>query len=183
MTRLTVIAGPTAVGKGTVVRYILEHNPEILLSVSVTTRKPRVGEIDGVHYYFVSNERFDQMIADDELLEYAVVHQTNRYGTPRRPVDEALAAGKQMILEIDIQGAQQVKESMPEANLIFIAPPSLEELNRRLLGRGTESAEEIAIRLETAAVEMGSQGLFDHVVINDEVAECAAEVLDLMKTS
>ena len=183
MTRLTVIAGPTAVGKGTVVRYILEQNPEILLSVSATTRQPRIGEIDGVHYFFVSNERFDQMIADNELLEYAVVHQTNRYGTPRKPVEEALAAGKQMILEIDIQGAQQVKESMPEANLIFIAPPSLEELNRRLLGRGTESAEEIAIRLETAAIEMSGQDLFDHVVINDEVAECAAEVLDLMKTS
>ncbi len=182
MTRLTVIAGPTAVGKGTVVRYLLDKHPEILLSVSATTRQPRVGEIDGVHYYFVSNERFDQMIADNELLEYAVVHQTNRYGTPRKPVERALEAGQQMILEIDIQGAQQVKESMPDANLIFIAPPSLEELNKRLLGRGTESAEEIAIRLETAKVEMSSKSLFDHVVINDEVADCAQEVLDLMKT-
>lgn len=183
MTRLTVIAGPTAVGKGTVVRYILEQHPEILLSVSATTRKPRAGEIHGVHYYFVSNEEFDEMISNKELLEYAIVHQLNRYGTPRKPVEDALQAGKQIILEIDIQGAQQVKKSMPEANLIFIAPPSLEELNRRLLGRGTESAEEIAIRLETAKVEMGSQGLFDHVVVNGEVAECAAEVLDLMKTS
>ena len=182
MTRLTVIAGPTAVGKGTVVRYLLDKHPEILLSVSATTRQPRVGEIDGVHYYFVSNERFDQMIADNELLEYAVVHQTNRYGTPRKPVEQALEAGQQMILEIDIQGAQQVKESMPDANLIFIAPPSLEELNKRLLGRGTESAEEIAIRLETAKVEMNGKSLFDHVVINDEVADCAQEVLDLMKS-
>jgi guanylate kinase len=183
MTRLTVIAGPTAVGKGTVVRYLLEHNPEILLSVSVTTRQPRIGEIDGVHYFFVSNEQFDQMITNNELLEYAVVHQSNRYGTPRKPVEEALEADKQIVLEIDIQGARQVKDSMPEANLIFIAPPSLEELKRRLIGRGTESAEEIAIRLETAEVEMASQSLFDHVVINEEVAQCAAEVLDLMKTS
>jgi guanylate kinase len=183
MTRLTVIAGPTAVGKGTVVRYLLEHNPEILLSVSVTTRQPRMGEIDGEQYFFVSNEQFDQMITNNELLEYAVVHQSNRYGTPRKPVEEALEADKQIILEIDIQGARQVKDSMPEANLIFIAPPSLEELKRRLIGRGTESAEEIAIRLETAEVEMASQRLFDHVVINEEVAQCAAEVLDLMKTS
>jgi guanylate kinase len=183
MTRLTVIAGPTAVGKGTVVRYLLEQHPEILLSVSATTRKPRVGEIHGDHYFFVSNQEFDEMIANNELLEYAVVHQTNRYGTPRKPVEDALQAGKQMILEIDIQGAQQVKQAMPEANLIFIAPPSLEELNRRLIGRGTETTEEIAIRLQTAKVELDSQSLFDHVVINDEVAQCAAEVLDLMQTS
>ena len=183
MTRLTVIAGPTAVGKGTVVRHLLETHPEFLLSVSATTRNPRSGEVEGRDYYFVSNERFDDMIANDELLEYAVVHQVNRYGTPREPVEKALAAGKQIILEIDIQGAEQVKRSMPEANLIFIAPPSLEELKRRLIGRGTESQDEIAIRLQTAEVEMGAQHLFDHIVVNREVAECAQEVLDLMKTS
>ena len=183
MTRLTVIAGPTAVGKGTVVRYLLEHNPEIQVSVSATTRSPRVGETNGVEYFFVSNEEFDRMIANDELLEYATVHLNNRYGTPRGPVENALAAGKQIILEIDIQGAEQVKESMPEANLIFIAPPSLEELKKRLVGRGTETSEEIAIRLETAEIEMASQGLFDHVVVNHEVAQCAQEVLDLMQSS
>lgn len=183
MTRLTVIAGPTAVGKGTVVRYLLEHNPEIQVSVSATTRSPRVGETNGVEYFFVSNEEFDRMIENDELLEYATVHLNNRYGTPRGPVESALAAGKQMILEIDIQGAEQVKASMPEANLIFIAPPSLEELKKRLVGRGTETPEEIAIRLETAEIEMAAQGLFDHVVVNHEVAQCAQEVLDLMQSS
>jgi guanylate kinase len=183
MTRLTVIAGPTAVGKGTVVRYLLEHNPEILVSVSATTRSPRVGETNGVEYFFVSNEEFDRMIANDELLEYATVHLSNRYGTPRGPVERALSAGKQIILEIDIQGAEQVKASMPEANLIFIAPPSLEELKRRLVGRGTETPEEIAIRLKTAEIELAARDSFDHVVINHEVAQCAQEVLDLMKSS
>jgi guanylate kinase len=183
MTRLTVIAGPTAVGKGTVVRHLLESNPEIRLSVSATTRAPRSGEVNGVDYFFVSHEQFDQMIANDELLEYAVVHLQNKYGTPREPVDKALAEGKQVILEIDIQGAEQVKAAMPEANLIFIAPPSLEELKRRLAGRGTETPEEIAIRLKTAETELASQDAFDHVVINNEVAQCAQEVLDLMQSS
>jgi len=183
MTKLTVIAGPTAVGKGTVVRYILEQNPEILVSVSATTRLPRSGEVHGRDYFFVTSEEFDEMVASNQLLEYAVVHQTNRYGTPRGPVDAALKAGKHMILEIDIQGAEQVKSSMPEANLIFIAPPNLEELQRRLVGRGTESPEEIAVRLQTAEIEMAAQDLFDHTVINREVAQCAQEVLDLMKSS
>jgi guanylate kinase len=183
MTRLTVIAGPTAVGKGTVVRYLLEHNPEILVSVSVTTRAPRVGEVNGVDYYFVSNEDFDEMISKNELLEYATVHLNNRYGTPRAPVEKALANGQQIILEIDIQGAEQVKASMPEANLIFIAPPSLEELKKRLVGRGTETPEDVEIRLNTAKIELAAQDLFDHVVINHEVAQCAQEVLDLMQSS
>jgi guanylate kinase len=183
MTRLTVIAGPTAVGKGTVVRHLLESNPDIRLSVSATTRAPRSGEVNGVDYFFVSHEQFDQMIANDELLEYAVVHLQNKYGTPREPVEKALAEGKQVILEIDIQGAEQVKAAMPEANLIFIAPPSLEELKRRLAGRGTETPEEIAIRLKTAETELASQDAFDHVVINNEVAQCAQEVLDLMQSS
>jgi guanylate kinase len=183
MTRLTVIAGPTAVGKGTVVRHLLESHPEILLSISATTRSPRAGEVDGVDYFFVSHDLFDQMIANDELLEYAVVHLKNKYGTPRGPVEKALSEGKQIILEIDIQGAEQVKASMPDANLIFIAPPSLEELKKRLAGRGTETPEEIEIRLKTAEVELASQDSFDHVVINTDVAECAQEVLDLMQSS
>ena len=183
MTRLTVIAGPTAVGKGTVVRHLLESHPEILLSISATTRSPRAGELDGVDYFFVSHDKFDQMIANDELLEYAVVHLRNKYGTPRGPVEKALSEGKQIILEIDIQGAEQVKASMPDANLIFIAPPSLEELQKRLAGRGTETPEEIEIRLKTAEVELASQDSFDHVVINTDVAECAQEVLDLMQSS
>jgi len=181
MTKLTVIAGPTAVGKGTVVRYILEHNPEVKLSVSATTRVPRPGEVDGVHYFFVSEARFDEMISNNELLEYAVVHKTHRYGTPRKPVEEAIANNQQIILEIDLQGARLVKTAMPEANLIFIAPPSWEELGRRLAERGTETQEQIAVRLETAKAEMAAQGEFDHVVINEEVAKCAQEVLELMQ--
>lgn len=183
MNRLTVIAGPTAVGKGTVVRWLLSQDPNIQVSVSATTREPRPGEVHGESYYFVSNEEFDQMIQDGELLEYAVVHGQNRYGTPRKPVEAALASGKQVILEIDLQGARQIKQSMPSANLIFIAPPNWEELERRLAIRGTESPEQIAVRLQTAEQEMAAQGEFDHVVINNEVAQCGQEVLDLMQAS
>ena len=181
MTKLTVIAGPTAVGKGTVVRRILEIDPAVQLSVSVTTREPRPGEIDGVHYHFVSVEQFDQMIRDGELLEYAVVHKSHKYGTPRKPVEDAIAKNQQIILEIDLQGARQVKTAMPDANLIFIAPPSWEELGRRLAERGTETNEQIAVRLDTAKAEMAAQGEFDHVVINEDVAKCAHEVLELMQ--
>lgn len=181
MSRLTVISGPTAVGKGTVVREILNRHPEILVSVSVTTRPPRPGEVDGVHYIFVDDATFDSMIQENQLLEYATVHQTHRYGTPRGPVEAAIANNKEIILEIDVQGARQVKKSLPGANLIFIAPPSEEELRRRLEMRGTESAEQIAIRLETAKHEMAATSEFDHVVINHEVAQAAEEVLELMK--
>ena len=179
--RLTVIAGPTAVGKGTVIKHILANYPQVKLSVSATTRAPRPGEVDGVSYHFLSTDAFDAKIADGQMLEYAVVHGANKYGTLREPVEQALAAGEQIILEIDIQGARQVKAAMPEANLIFIAPPSWEELVHRLTGRGTESAEEQARRLETASTELAAQGEFDHVVINDEVAECARRIVELMQ--
>jgi len=181
MTKLTVIAGPTAVGKGTVVRYILEHHPEVKLSISATTREPRPGELDGFHYHFVSDAQFDEMIKKGELLEYAVVHKKHKYGTPRNPVEEAIANNQQIILEIDLQGARLVKKAMPEANLIFIAPPSWEELGRRLAERGTESPEQIAVRLETAKEELAAQAEFDHVVVNEDVAKCAQDVLDLMQ--
>lgn len=180
--RLTVIAGPTAVGKGTVVSYILEHYPGIKLSVSATTRSPRPGEVDGVSYYFWSHEQFDQAIADQQMLEYAVVHGVNKYGTPKAPIEAALAHDELILLEIDIQGARQVKKAMPNARLIFIAPPSWDELVRRLKGRGTESAEEQQRRLETAKVELAAAKEFDHVVVNDEVARCAAEVVNLMQS-
>jgi len=183
MSRLTVIAGPTAVGKGTVVRWLLDNDPNIQVSVSATTRSPRPGEIDGQSYFFVSTGEFEKMIAAGELLEYAVVHGSNYYGTPRKPVEQALAAGKQVILEIDLQGARQIKESMPEANLIFIAPPNWDELERRLALRGTETPEQIAVRLATAREEMAATAEFDHVVINTEVAECGQQVLDLMQAS
>jgi guanylate kinase len=179
--RLTVIAGPTAVGKGTVIRHILVNHPEIRLSVSATTRAPRAGEQDGVSYYFLTKEEFEKAIAAGQMLEYAVVHGENYYGTPRGPVDDALAHGDLMILEIDIQGARQVKKAMPEASLIFIAPPSWEELVRRLQGRGTETAGEQERRLETARQELEAQSEFDYVVVNDDVAECASKVVDLMQ--
>lgn len=181
MTRLTVIAGPTAVGKGTVVRELLKQSDNIVLSVSATTREPRPGEVNGVDYFFLSHEDFDQMIAKGQMLEYAIVHGTNKYGTPREPVEAALAAGKEVVLEIDIQGARQVKRAMPEALLIFIAPPSWDELVRRLSLRGTETEDEQARRLETARQELASADEFDAVIINEDIAKCAREVLDLIQ--
>ncbi len=179
--QLIVLAGPTAVGKGTVVKHILGHYPNVHLSVSATTRSPRPGEIEGQSYFFLTHEKFDEMIASGDMLEYAVVHGENKYGTPKQPVLDALKEGKQVILEIDIQGARQVKKSMPEAKLVFIAPPSWYDLVMRLQGRGTETAVEQTRRLETAKLELAAQSEFDYVVINDEVARCASEVVDLMQ--
>jgi guanylate kinase len=180
--RLLVLAGPTAVGKGTVARYIVDHNPDVQLSVSATTRSPRPGEIDGEHYYFLTDAEFDELIADGQMLEYAVVHGAHRYGTPKAPVEAALAHGKNVLLEIDIQGARQVKQALPEAITVFLAPPSWDELVRRLEGRGTENAEQQARRLETARQELAAQGEFDRVLVNDEVAKCAAKVVELLKS-
>ncbi|MFK4850637.1 guanylate kinase [Microbacterium sp. ZW T6_19] len=177
--RLLVLAGPTAVGKGTVAAHIREHNPEIHLSVSATTRAPRPGEIDGVHYYFVDDAEFDRLIADGELLEYAVVHNKSRYGTPRAPIDAALSEGKTVLLEIDLQGARQVRRAEPAATLIFLLPPTWDELVQRLVGRGTENAEERARRLKTAKVELAAQNEFDHLIVNEDVATAAAEVVEL----
>ncbi len=175
-----MIAGPTAVGKGTVARRILETNSDIVLSVSATTRAPRKGEIDGKSYFFLSDAEFDRLIEAGEMLEFAVVHGTHRYGTPKKPVLAALEAGKTVLLEIDIQGASQVKEQMPEAITVFIAPPSWQELVRRLEGRGTENAAEMQRRLATARVELEAQDRFDHVVVNDDVAKCAQSVVELL---
>lgn len=181
--RLLVLAGPTAVGKGTVAAHIREHHAEIHLSVSATTRAPRPGEIDGVHYYFVTDAEFDRLIADHELLEYAVVHNQSRYGTPRAPIDAALAAGKTVLLEIDLQGARQVRAAEPAATLIFLLPPSWDELVNRLVGRGTEGADERARRLRTAKVELAAQNEFDHLIVNADVAVAAAEVVELSISS
>jgi guanylate kinase len=178
--RLVVLAGPTAVGKGTVSRYIREHYPNVLLSISATTRAPRPGEVDGEHYYFVSDAQFDEMIARGEFLEWATVHNASRYGTPRPPIDAALAEGKSVLLEIDLQGARSVRREMPEALLVFLLPPSWEELVRRLVGRGTEDAAEQARRLETAKVELRSADEFDVKVVNREVGQAAAEVVELL---
>jgi guanylate kinase len=180
--RLVVLAGPTAVGKGTVASYIRDNYPDVLLSVSATTRTPRPGEVEGVNYFFVSDEEFDRMIEEDELLEHATVHNSHRYGTPRGPIDAALERGDSVLLEIDIQGARQVRRHMPEATLVFLVPPSWDELVRRLIGRGTEDAAEQARRLETAHIELAAQDEFDHRIVNSDVATAAAEVVDLLVT-
>lgn len=179
--RLTVLAGPTAVGKGTVARHIREHYPDVMLSVSATTRHPRPGEVDGVDYYFVDDAEFDRLIAEHELLEWAKVHNSYRYGTPRAPIERALADGRSVLLEIDLQGARQVRAAMPEAVLVFLAPPSWDELVRRLIGRGTESPEEQHRRLTTAKVELAAQDEFDASVVNGTVADAARDVVELMK--
>jgi guanylate kinase len=178
--RLTVLAGPTAVGKGTVSADIRARYPQVWLSVSMTTRAPRPGEVDGLHYHFVSPERFDEMAERGELLEWAVVHGRNRYGTPRGPVEERLAAGEPALLEIDLQGARQVRESMPDARFVFLAPPSWDELVRRLVGRGTEDEEERERRLASARVELAAESEFDHVVVNDDVHRATDEIVRLM---
>jgi guanylate kinase len=179
--RLTVLAGPTAVGKGTVAADVRRNHPEVWISVSVTTRPPRPGEVHGKHYWFVSDAEFDAMVAHGELLEWAVVHKAARYGTPRRPVDEALAAGRPALLEIDLQGARQVRASMPEALFVFLAPPSWEELVRRLVGRGTESAEERERRRVTAREELAAEAEFDVTVVNTEVHAASEELVALMR--
>jgi guanylate kinase len=178
--RLVVLAGPTAVGKGTVSTYIRDNYPDVHLSVSATTRKPRPGEIDGVHYFFVSDDEFDEMIESGQMLETATVHNSFRYGTPRPPIDAALAEGKSVLLEIDLQGARSVRRAMPEAVLVFLLPPTWEELVRRLIGRGTEDSVEQARRLETAKIELAAQDEFDYKVINSEVSRAAQEVVDLL---
>jgi guanylate kinase len=181
--RLTVLAGPTAVGKGTVAADIRRNHPEVWISVSATTRKPRPGEIHGRHYWFVTDEEFDDLIAGGELLEWAVVHGAARYGTPRRPVERALAAGKPALLEIDLQGARQVRRTMPEAFFVFLSPPSWEELVRRLVGRGTETTEERERRLETARAELAAESEFDVTVVNTEVHAASEELVALMTSS
>jgi guanylate kinase len=178
--RLVVLAGPTAVGKGTVAAEVRDTHPEVWISVSATTRRPRPGEEDGVHYWFVADEEFDRMVADGELLEWALVHQSARYGTPRRPVERALAEGRPAMLEIDLQGARQVRETMPEALFVFLKPPSWDELVRRLVGRGTESAEERALRLDTARLELAAEAEFDVTIVNHEVHAAADELVALM---
>ena len=180
--RLTVLAGPTAVGKGTLTAWMREHHPEIWISVSVTTRRRRPEEQDGVHYHFVSEDEFDRMVADDELLEWAVVHRTARYGTPRGPVEEALAEGRPALLEIDLQGARQVRERMPEARFVFLAPPSWEELVRRLVGRDTEGDAERAQRLEIARAELAAKREFDVTVVNRQIHDAGEELVELLRS-
>ncbi|GAA3771731.1 hypothetical protein GCM10022240_24750 [Microbacterium kribbense] len=179
--RLLVLAGPTAVGKGTVAAHIKAHHPEILLSVSATTRPPRPGEVEGEHYFFVDDAGFDTLVADGALLEHATVHNRYRYGTPRRPIEQALEQGRTVLLEIDLQGARQVRDADASAALVFLLPPSWDELVQRLVGRGTEDEAERARRLRTARVELAAQAEFDYRVVNDDVARAAAEVAALAR--
>ncbi len=180
--RLVVLAGPTAVGKGTLAAYVRTRHPEVWLSVSATTRAPRPGEVDGVHYLFVDDAEFDRLVAEDQLLEWAVVHGRHRYGTPRGPVDEALAAGRPAMLEIDLQGARQVRRTMPEALFVFLKPPSWDELVRRLVGRGTETAEERERRLATAREELAAETEFDVTIVNHEVGDAGEELVALLSS-
>ena len=178
--QLTVLAGPTAVGKGTVAAEIRRNHPEIWISVSATTRHPRPGEVHGRHYWFVTDQEFDELISRDQLLEWAVVHGKARYGTPRKPVEQALAEGRPVLLEIDLDGARQVRKSVPDALLVFLAPPSWEELERRLVGRGTESEDERTRRLETAKAEMAAESEFDVTLVNTEIHAASEELVALM---
>lgn len=177
--RLTVLSGPSGVGKSTVVAHMRKVHPEVWLSVSATTRKPRPGERHGVQYFFVDDVEFDKLIANGELLEWAEF-AGNRYGTPRKAVLDRLEAGEPVLLEIDLQGARQVRESMAEAHLVFLAPPSWDELVRRLTGRGTEAPEVIERRLSAARVELAAEKEFDVTLVNTSVEDVSRELLALM---
>lgn len=179
--RLVVLAGPTAVGKGTVAAEVRRSHPDVWISVSATTRAPRPGEDNGVHYWFVSDAEFDAMVERGDLLEWAVVHQRARYGTPRQPVELALASGQPALLEIDLQGARQVRETMPDALFVFLKPPSWDELVRRLVGRGTETEEERERRLATARDELAAEDEFDVTIVNHEVPAAADQLVALMR--
>lgn len=173
--RLTVVSGPSGVGKGSVVAAVRRRHPEVWVSVSVTTRAPRPGEVDGVQYHFIEPAEFAAMVAAGELLEHAF-YAGAWYGTPRGPLEQRLAAGVPALLEIELQGARQVRAALPQAQLVFLAPPSLAELARRLRGRGTEDPERLRRRLDLARTELAAEAEFDVVVVNDDV-EAAADRL------
>ncbi len=177
--RLTVLSGPSGVGKSTVVAELSRTCPQIWISVSVTTRRPRPGEVDGRQYHFVDDDEFDRLIASGALLEWARV-AGNRYGTPREPLNAKLEAGVACLLEIDLAGARQVKRVAPEARLVFLAPPSWEELVRRLVGRGTETEEDRARRLDTATRELAAESEFDTTVVNRDVVHAVADLVGLL---
>ena len=177
---VAVVSGPTAVGKGTVVGALLRRHPEIVVSRSVTTRPPRPTERDGIDYDFVTPAQFDELVDGDGLLEWAVGHNSHRYGTPRESVEKAVADDRTVILEIDLQGARQVRETYPQATQIFLAPPSWDELVHRLIGRGTETPEQRERRLQTARVELANANEFDAVVVNDTVDHAVASLVELL---
>lgn len=174
-----MLSGPSGVGKGTVFGVVRERYPQVWLSVSVTTRRPRPYEVEGREYHFVDEPEFERLVRAGELLEWAH-YAGHSYGTPRRPVEEKLAAGVPALLEIDVQGARQVRAAMPEAQLVFLAPPSWEELVRRLVGRGTEDDETVRRRLALVESELASEPEFDATIVNHAVDEAAAELVELL---
>ena len=178
MGKLIVISGASGVGKGTVLAKMMEQQKDLFFSVSATTRAPRPGEVDGVHYYFITKEKFEEMIAAGEFLEYDA-HAANYYGTPRAQAEEKRKMGH-VLLDIEPMGARQVRNAMPEAKLIFIMPPDMAELERRLRGRGDTSEDQIILRMARAQWEMEQREWYDHVVVNDDVQRCAQEILDLI---
>ena len=179
--RVVVLSGPSAVGKSTLVGCLRERIPELHFSVSATTRAPRPGEVDGVDYYFVTPARFQQLIDEGALLEWAEIHSgLHRSGTPARPIRDATAAGHPVLIEVDLAGARAIKQAMPEAISVFLAPPSWEALEARLVGRGTETPEVIARRLATARTELAAQDDFDEVVVNSQLETACAELVSLL---
>lgn len=177
--RLTVLSGPSGVGKGSVKALIRERYPWVWFSVSATTRSPRPGEIPGLHYHYYDRSQFEKLAEDGQFLEWAR-YAGNLYGTPRAPIEERLAAGQPAIMEADVQGARQVRKAMPQAQLVFLAPPSWDELVRRLTGRGTEDAETIKRRLELAEEELASESEFDHTIVNVAVEQATDELVRLL---
>jgi guanylate kinase len=179
--RVVVLSGPSAVGKSTVVRCLRERISDLHFSVSVTTRAPRPDEVDGVDYHFVTSERFQQLIDDGALLEWAEIHGgLHRSGTLAQPIHDATAAGHPVLIEVDLAGARAVKKAMPEALTVFLAPPSWEVLEARLVGRGTETADVIRRRLATARAELAAQGDFDQVVVNDRLETACSQLVSLL---
>ena len=176
--KLIVISGCSGVGKGTVLGIMMNKRSDLAFSVSATTRDPRPNEVDGVHYYFITKERFEEMIAAGEFLEYDA-HAANYYGTPRAQAEEKMSRGH-VLLDIEPKGAEQVKRSDPDAVLIFIMPPSVEELEKRLRGRGDTPEEQIKLRMERATWEMDQRSWYDHVVVNDDAERCADEILRII---
>ena len=177
--KLIVISGASGVGKGTVLKRMMEKRKDFAFSVSATTRPPRPGEEDGVHYYFVTKERFEQMIQENAFLEYDA-HAANFYGTPRAQAEEKMERGH-VLLDIEPNGAKQVKAAAPEAVLIFIMPPDIQELERRLRGRGDTPEEQIKLRMERSVWEMEQRTWYDHVVTNDDVERCVDEILNILE--
>lgn len=178
---LVVVSGFSGAGKGTVMKRLLEKYKDYALSVSATTRNPREGEVDGREYFFRTKEEFEKLIEEDALIEYAQ-YVGNYYGTPRSYVEEQLSQGKNVILEIEIQGAMKVKEKIPEALLVFVTPPTVEELKNRLVGRGTETEDVIADRLARAAEEAEGMGEYDYILVNDDLEECVENLHQIIRS-